>query len=62
MEENLRGRFLVAGWEKEMRQKGERLLGRGPNWSKQLNIPFIVLFFAIGMWNFGFLLAVLLKT
>lgn len=46
--ENLRGRFLLAGWEKEMRQKGERLTvaewgfkPANPPWGFQENFGFL---------------------
>ena len=60
------GFLKVFGWKKGIIGGGGkpascRLLGRCPSWSKQLNIAFITLFFAIGLGNLGFLLAVLLK-
>ena len=56
----------VYGWKKGIIGGGGkpascRLLGRCPSWSKQINIVFITLFFAIGLGNLGFLLFVLLK-
>jgi hypothetical protein len=60
------GFLKVYGWKKGIVGGGGkpascRLLGRCPSWSKQFNIAFIVLLFAIGLGNLGFLVAVLLK-
>lgn len=60
------GCLKVFGWTKGIVGGGGksvacRLYGRCPSWSKQVNIAFIVLLFAIGLWNLGLLVNVLLK-
>ena len=60
------GFLKVYGWKKGIVGGGGqpascRLLCRCPSWSIQFNLAFIVLLFAIGLGNLGFLLAVLLR-
>ena len=60
------GCVKVYGWKKGIIGGGGkpaacRLYGRCPSWSKQINIAFIVLMFAIGLGNLALLVSVLLK-
>jgi hypothetical protein len=60
------GVLKLYGWKKGIIGGGGkpafcRLFGRCPSWSKEINLAFISLFFAIGLGNLGFLLFVLLK-